>query len=359
MSRPRLPTATEILPYLERIDQGRWYSNFGPLVQALERRLAERFGPQAHVVTAVNATQALTLALQAMHLPPGALCAVPAWTFVATAHAVAAAGLTPWFLDVTEEDWALTSGELETQLASAPGPVAAVVVVAPFGRAAPVDAWLDLQRRTGLAILIDAAAGFDTARDPRIPTVVSLHATKVLGAGEGGFLATDDASLAGRVRELTTYGFRGSREAQVTATNAKLSEYGAAVGLAALDRWEVDRVRWMAAAQAMRIALAGLGQVSFQPGWGVRWITSVCVVSFSHPVADRVAAGLHERGVDSRAWWGKGCHASPAFGDLPRTDLSRTERLAASTLGLPFAIDLTTEDVSRLADALCEALSTC
>lgn len=354
-----MPSATEILPYLERIDQGRWYSNFGPLVQTLERRLADRFGPQAHVVTAANATQALTLTLQALHLRPGALCALPSWTFVATAHAVAAAGLTPWFLDVTEEDWALSCGELEAQLANAPGPVAAVVVVAPFGRAAPVDAWLELRRRTGLAVLIDAAAGFDTARDPRLPTVVSLHATKVLGAGEGGFLVTDDASLAGRVRELTTYGFRGSREAQVTATNAKLSEYGAAVGLAALDRWDIDRIRWMSAAQAMRIVLAGQGGISFQQGWGVSWITSVCVVAFRDPVAERVAEGLNKRRVDSRAWWGKGCHASPAFGDLPRTDLSRTERLAASTLGLPFAIDLTTDDVNRLADALCETLSTC
>jgi hypothetical protein len=57
-------------------------------------------------------------------------------------------------------------------------------------------------------------------------------------------------SLARRVRRLTSFGFDGSREALCVATNAKLSEYAAAVGLAALDGWPADRLRWFMAAQA-------------------------------------------------------------------------------------------------------------
>jgi dTDP-4-amino-4,6-dideoxygalactose transaminase len=161
-------------------------------------------------------------------------------------------------------------------LANAPGPVSAVILVAPFGLMPDLAPWLELRQETGLPVLLDAAAAFDNVCEAPLPTVASLHATKVLGIGEGGFLATDDEGLAQRVRQLTTYGFRGSRESQIVATNAKLSEYAGAIGLAALDAWPHNRLRWLRAAQSMRAAMVNLPQVAFQPGWGLNWTTSVC-----------------------------------------------------------------------------------
>src|SRR5512141_600497 len=107
VARPRLPNADAIAPYLQRIDEARWYSNFGPLLTEFEARIAGRYRPGTEVVTVTNATQALTLALKAMDLPAGGYVALPAWTFVATAHAVMQAGLKPWFLDVDPQTWML------------------------------------------------------------------------------------------------------------------------------------------------------------------------------------------------------------------------------------------------------------
>jgi dTDP-4-amino-4,6-dideoxygalactose transaminase len=204
---------------------------------------------------------------------------------------------------------------------------------------------------------VDAAAAFDTLRDARLPAVVSLHATKVLGMGEGGFLATDDPAYALRLRQLTTFGFNGSRESILPATNAKISEYTAAVGLAALDAWPVDRLRFLRTAQMLRIALMGVPQVGFQAGWGADWVTSVCAVALPQGSAQTVAEALGARHVDTRRWWGEGCHRSPAFADCRREALPVTERLAASTLGLPFSIDLEVGEIGRIAEALRVALS--
>jgi len=356
VARPRLPAADAILPYLRQIDEARWYSNFGPLLTAFEERLAGRFAGQAHVTTMVNATQGLTLALRAMDVARGDLCAVPAWTFVATAHAVAEAGLVPWFVDVDPDTWMLDPASLKAVLAEAPGRVAAVAPVSAFGRMPDLEAWKAFRAETGLPVLVDAAAAFDAADDCELPLIVSLHATKVLGIGEGGFLATRDAALANRVRQLTTYGFQGSREAQFRATNAKLSEYAAAVGLAALDAWPADRLRFALSAQRLRIALATSSQAIFQPGWGSDWVTSVCVVSVPEGSVEFLERALGEDGVDTRRWWGRGCHLSPAFETCPYTDLYATERLARSTLGLPFAIDLTPADIEHIARSLTRAL---
>src|SRR6202041_975237 len=93
IARPRLPTRAAIAPYLDRIDAARWYANHGPLVREPETRLAARLGERTAVTTVANGTVALTLALQAAGAKPGTLCLMPAWTFVATAHAAMAAGL--------------------------------------------------------------------------------------------------------------------------------------------------------------------------------------------------------------------------------------------------------------------------
>lgn len=355
VARPHMPAASRILPYLERIDAARWYSNFGPLLLEFEARLADRFTEPSNIATVASGTLGLTLALKAMGAEPGTLCAMPSWTFVATAHAAVQAGLIPWFVDVDPQSWMLEADDLRAVLASAPGRVGAVIPVCAFGRIPDLAAWAAFTAETGLSVLLDAAAAFDALDEAPIPAMVSLHATKALGTGEGGFIVARDPALIERIRALTTFGFNGSRLSQVAATNAKLSEYAAATGLASLDGWTAARLRYMLTAQRLRMALLS-APAQFQPGWGVDWISSVCVVRLPDGVADRVEARLTAAGVDSRRWWGHGCHTSPAFQDLPRTGLPTTRVLAQSTIGLPFAMDLESDEIERVALALTEAL---
>src|SRR5258708_993904 len=99
--RPMLPAAEHLLLYLKQIDNARIYSNFGPLARSFEQRLAAHFGlSETTVTTVANATLGLALALLAQQVRPGTFCMLPAWTFIASAHAVRLAGLTPYFVDV-------------------------------------------------------------------------------------------------------------------------------------------------------------------------------------------------------------------------------------------------------------------
>jgi len=354
---PAMPRASDLAPYLERIDAAGWYSNFGPLVLEFEARLAARFGTDATVVTVANGTLALTLALEALGLPRGSLCALPSWTFVATAHAVRMAGLVPWFVDVHPEAGELTPEGLLAALAEAPGPVAVAMPVAVMGRPMSPAAWRAFQDATGVKVIIDAAAGFDAATSAEVPVMVSLHATKTLGVGEGGFIASEDPEFSTRLRAMTNFAFMGDRVSRHVATNAKLSEYSAAVGLAALDQWPTTRNRYAAAARRLRIALADMKEVTFQEGWGTNWISSTCVVRLPAGTADPVEASLSASGVDTRRWWGSGCHVAPAFRDCPASALPVTEALAASSLGLPFFSDLGGAQIQKIASALRSALA--
>jgi len=351
--RPKLPAAERIVPYLRRIDEARIYSNFGPLVASFEERLATHLGLAGEtVVTMANATMGLMLTLAALGARPGTLCIMPAWTFVASAHAAMLAGLVPYFVDVDPMTWALAAGDLGEAIARAPGTVGAVMPVAPFGQPVDVAAWDRFRARTGLPVVIDAAAGFDALVPGVTPAVVSLHATKVIGVGEGGFVVSRDAALIRDIRTRSNFGFYGIREAVVPAANAKLSEYHAAIGHAALDEWQDARAEWMAVAADYRRLFASSNQFEFQRGFGESWIASTCVLRLAENGADRAEHALAAARIDTRRWWGAGAHAHPATKDLPHAALPATEELAQATIAVPFSRDLDLAAIERIAECL-------
>jgi dTDP-4-amino-4,6-dideoxygalactose transaminase len=356
--RPRLPTTGALNQYLNRIEQGRLYSNFGPLVCELEERLAERVDlSPSSVVTAANATLALTAALLAQSPRAGSFCLMPAWTFVASPLAAIAAGLVPYFVDVAPDDWLIRPNSLAEIASGMAGDVGAVMPVAAFGQPVDVCSWDAFRHDTGLAVVIDSAAGFDAMRVGDVPNVVSLHATKVLGSGEGGFVASRDTDLVRRIQTYLAFGFCGSREALVPGFNGKMSEYHAAVGLASLDGWDEARKSFVARARTYARAFDGSSVVRLQPGFGGRWVSSTCVVTLPDGMGDRVANHLAASSIDTRHWWGRGAHTHPATRFLPNGCLDITANLAASTLGLPFYVDMPLEEIDRVADEVLASFS--
>jgi dTDP-4-amino-4,6-dideoxygalactose transaminase len=264
------------------------------------------------------------------------------------------AGLAPFFVDIDSASWMLTPERARIAIARAASPVSAVVVVAAFGAMPDIEGFAALERETGVPVVVDAAAAFDTLAStpasPLLPSVVSLHATKVLGAGEGGYIVASDRALIEKVRALSSFGFAGSRVASQIGTNAKMSEYGAAVALAALDQWPEQRALWMDAARKLRLALTRRSAVRLQPGWGVDWVSSTCALEVDD--AKSAITRLAAEGIVACQWWGDGLHREPAFAAFPREKLTNVETRAARVIGAPFFVDMKDADIRRVADAL-------
>ena len=272
-----------------------------------------------------------------------------------------AAGLVPYFVDVDAETWAIDPDGART-LAGRED-IGAVIPVSPFG--APIDraAWDRFTEQTGIPVIVDAAAGFDTvaripgARPGPTPIMISLHATKPFAVGEGGVLISTDVDFIARARRTTNFGFRDRSQGSVIGVNAKLTEYAAAVGLAGLDAWQNERASWNELTLHYCRRLAELPEISFCPGYGTGWISSYCNVVLPERVNPRtVIDGLCRAGIDTRRWWGLGCHRQPAFARFPRTSLPVTEDLAPRVLGLPFWVDLNPSVADRVVFALADAL---
>lgn len=350
--KPCLPASDALLPYLRTIDESRTYSNYGPLSRDFARRLGELTGAAGVTLTS-NGTTAIELALRAS-VPPGGICMMPAFTFIASAHAVCNAGLTPFLVEVDPEALVLTPAIAEAALVTAPARPAAIVVVSAFGAPPDTAGWAAFRTRHGIPVVFDAAAAV-TAINNSVgvePLCVSLHATKVLGIGEGGAILTNDSGFTARTTAMTGFGFLGAaRVSEIRGGNFRVSEYAAAIGLAALDALPARLARLRSLAAHYRALLAGKAS-RLQEGAGERWATMTLNVILPAGEEAATTARLDAAAVEWRRWWGFGCHRHPAFADVPRAELCTTDALAPRVLGVPFHDDLTAEEIERVVDSL-------
>ena len=110
----------------------------GPEVTEFENQL-QRFANVRHAVTCGNGTDALALALQAMHLQKGDVVFVPSLTFAATAEAVVLCGGIPFFVDIDDKTYNLSIKSLKEAVFEAQKQslkTAGVIAVDLFGLAA-------------------------------------------------------------------------------------------------------------------------------------------------------------------------------------------------------------------------------
>lgn len=359
--RPSLPARDRLAPYLRVLDQNRRYTNHGHLAAALTSRLSTMM--EAEVCLAASGTTALLGAILAVagragDERPVALC--PSYTFVATALAVEQAGYRLHALDVDADDWMLDP------LAVAARPdldrVGLVVVTAPYGRPVPQERWQNFSQATGIKVVIDGAAAIESLLADHgryvgtIPVALSLHATKTISTAEGGAVVCADREVMEATWAALNFGFMGKRECTTAATNGKMSEYHAAVGLAELDDWTEKKAAFASIAQSYARAAA-------RRGISDRIVTAPdiasCYVLFSgrdRRETEAVEKVLAAAGIDTRRWYGRGLRHEPFYRSMACDDLPVTEALGSRLLGLPLAIDLPVTEVDRVVDTAARAL---
>lgn len=368
---PELPDFSALEPWLKRIDHARHYTNFGPLNAELCSRLATNvdallpgISPSPQAVTFANCTIALSTWLQEAIGRSGRLVLIPGITFVATAQAVLASGNIPFIADIDAESWLLTPEIAHATLRSHASPgtpsIAAVLPVAAYGAPCDPISWDAFSQDTGLPVLIDAAGAFgNQALGRHCDIALSLHATKSLGAGEGGLILTRNARRAESLIQASNFGLDLATGLVVRAGgNGKLSEYHAAVALAALKRWPEQARRRIALMRQCVDALTTADlpiRLPKQANDGVHTLLPVLLPEDAR--AQTVQQTLAESGIQTRRWYCPPLHHHPLFAKLPRSrSLPVCDLLGERLLGLPFHLSLREAELERITHALSAAL---
>ena len=347
--RPRPVWSADMQIALERVWNSGIYSNSGPSVVSLERELGERFGTDPRrVVMITNATIGLEGAAQILGARRWVL---PSWTFSATANALVKGGRECKFVDVEPETWMISKSQLV-------GGQLGKVLVLPFGAGIGSFHWQD-----DVPVVIDAAASVGAKFPPlrELPAssaiIFSLHATKVVGVGEGGFVVFGSDENAERFRGWINFGFSENRQSSHIGTNGKMQEVTAALLQIQFQHFDEIAAGWREARSMYLDGWPSHFAVPFQPD-SFDFSPYFVVQLESRATRNFVEGILRDRGIESRRWWSSGCHTMKAFDQIEKGRLEETNQIASRYLGLPFFPGLKQREIDLVRSTLAEACVT-
>ena len=333
--------------FTEVLDDGRFV--LGPNLAAFEEEAAA-YLRVPETIGVANGTDAIVLVLDAMDIGAGDEVICPAFTFYATAEAIARRGATPVFAEVDPETFNLDAEDVSARITPR---TRAIMPVHLFGRPAPLDDLAAL----GLPLIEDAAQAFGSPAIAQhgIASTFSFYPTKNLFAlGDGGLVGVRDAELGERVRLLRFHGSKAKKEFELIGYNSRLDELQAAflrIFLRHLDGW--THLRREAAARYRELGLGDLVEVP-EDDAGHVYHLFVC----RSPQRDAVCAALAERGIGTATYYQPPLHLQPALAylDYGLDSLPVTEQLARENFSVPLWAGIDSDTQEQVVAAVRAAL---
>lgn len=364
VGRPNLGNREALFRRIDDILDRRWLTNNDTYVQAFEQRIAE-LSEAKHCIAMCNGTVALEIASRGLGMTGEVI--VPAFTFVATAHALQWQEITPTFCDVDSVTHTLDPDQVRRLITPR---TTGIIGVHLWGNPCHLEQLQKIADEHGLKLLYDGSHAIGSTFGGKglgsfgDATVCSFHATKVMNTFEGGAILTNDDDLAQRLRLMKNFGFSSLDQVTYLGINGKMSEIHAAMGLTsleALDEFvEINRRH----DGLYRKMLAGLPGFRIVPHAdrnrsNYHYVVLEIEIAGSGLSRDDLLAVLHSENVRARRYFYPGCHRMEPYRTIyPGVGryLPVTEALAERVLCLPTGAALTEGDVERIAEIILVAV---
>lgn len=339
--------------------------SLGPKVQAFEQAMADYVGT-SHAVAVNSGTSGLHISLAAIGVGAGDEVITSPFSFVASANCALYQGATPVFADIDEDTLNIAPDEMERKITSR---TRVVVPVDVFGQPADIERIGALARQHGLAIVQDACEAIGAVRngviagaaDSVTTAVFAFYPNKQMTTGEGGIVVTNDGGIAATMRSLSNQGRddNGTWMNHIRlGFNYRLDEMSAALGLSQLRRLDslLERRNQVAGWYTEQLDQLGPVRTPLIAPETDRMSWFVYVVRLDEGTdRDALMVALAEDGIPTRPYFVP-IHLQPyyrqRFGYAPG-DFPVTERVAATTLALPFFTEMTEDQV----DYVCERVA--
>jgi len=336
----------------------------GPAVADFEAAIADYTGT-AHAVGVSSGSDALLVALMALGVGPGDEVVTSAYSFFASAGAIARLGARPVFVDIEPDTYNVDAALIEGAITPL---TKAVLPVHLFGQCADMSAILAVADRHGLPVVEDAAQAIGAEHRGRRAGAMgkigclSFFPSKNLGGfGDGGMVVTGDGALAEKIRVLRGHGAKPKYRHALVGGNFRLDALQAAV-LAAklphLEEWTEAR-RENARLYDRKLAAAGLapGQLTtpaVRPG---RHVFHQYVIRT--PRRDALLGHLREQGIGCTVYYPEPLHLQACFLELGyrQGQLPNAEAAARESLAIPLYPELTEAQIDRVVTAMVAFLS--
>ena len=349
--------ASSVAAAIERVRHSGRYLLDGELA-TFEASFAAWCGTD-HCVGVANGTDALELALRALHCGSGDVVATVANAGIYATVAILAVGATPLYIDIDADSMTMSAAALTAAITPA---VKVVVATHLYGRLADLEALT--AAAPGVALIEDCAQAHGAMRNGVRAGAFgaigcfSFYPTKNLGAmGDAGALTTDDSDLAATLRALRIYGWSKRFTAtQPGGRNSRLDEMQAAVLSAKLPYLEGWNARRREIAAIYEQKLSGLNLQLPDTGTDSHVVHLYVVRARNR---DDLATRLRAAGIGCEVHYPVPDYCQPAvvaaLGAL--APLAETERAVAEVLTLPCHPWMTDQEVAQVVTAVQASLN--
>ena len=365
VGRPNIGNRKRLLERIDSILDSRWLSNDGPLVTEFEQKVAKYVGVK-HCIATCNATVALEILIRALDLQGEVI--IPAFTFIATAHALEWQQITPVFCDIEPRQHLLDPSRVERAITSR---TTGIIGVHLWGQICDVEALSDIANRHRLKLLFDAAHAFgSTYKNQHVGNfgsaeVFSFHATKFINTLEGGAVVTNDDELARKTRLMKNFGFTYWDEVSYVGTNGKMNEISAAMGLTSLESIQdfiaINYENYKRYTELLA-PIPGIRMLQYDTGETNNYQYIVIEIDEEQTgiSRDELLQVLWEDNVIARRYFHPGCHRmEPYLSKYPNagSTLPVTEEKSKRVLVLPTGTTVCSEDITVICDIIAIALA--
>ncbi len=330
----------------------------GREVKEFEQAFATYLGVEACAGLA-NGTDALILPLRVLGVRPGDEVLVPAFSFFATAEAVALVGGTPVFVDVDPDTLNIDPADAALRISDR---TVGMIGVHLYGRPFDIDGTSRVCGRHGLWLMEDAAQAHGARwRGRRVGgfgriAAWSFYPTKNLGGfGDGGAVTGNEPVLIEKTRRQGNHGQAERYTHLEIGTNSRLDTLQAAVLNCRLALLDEDNARRRAIAARYTERFEGLGDLRLPPDRPE-------VESVYHQFTlrtgrrDGLLAHLAAKGIGASVHYPSPLHHQPAFAERfassPMPDLPVATTAGSEVVCLPIFPELTDDEVDAVADAV-------
>lgn len=220
-----------------------WWRTPGTKTLEFEKAFAKYHGAR-HGIAVTNGTAALEVTMAALGIGQGDEVILPNFTFVATASAVLFANALPVLVDVDPGSYCLDPALAEAAITPR---TKAIIAVHMGGLPADLDRLQELAKRRGIHLVEDSAHAHGSEwRGRKIGTfgtaaTFSFQASKLMTAGEGGIIISNDDAFERQARSVHDCGRMPGEwfySHFIYGSNYRLSEWQGAVLKVQLGRLE-------------------------------------------------------------------------------------------------------------------------
>jgi len=353
------PDFQRFLEYSSQFYKQRQFTNNGPLVKLLEKRLAQ-FHQTEFCITFCSGFWALAIAVSEMSLTGRNEIVMPALTYRRMADIAAWAKLIPHFCEVESSTLSVSPDTVRKCINEN---TALILGVHPMVNCCDVDGLIGLSKEKNVPLLFDSVESvYESIASGKVGSfgdaeVFSMHASKLINGFEGGYITTNNERLASRLALLRGFGFKGADHVAVQGgMNAKLNEIHAAMALASLDDLEHQVLRNRERYYMYRNQLAtlpGIRLLEFDERHKTSYKNIVVELLDEWPLsrADTLSI-MNSENILARAYYYPPLHRKKMeYASVP-VDLPNTDFLANRYMLLPCGHFVDSEDISRVTELL-------